>query len=410
MQTIDSPVHNERIYSVSEITSRLKDLLESSFAYLWISGEVSNCSRHSSGHTYFTLKDEGAQLRCVLFGSASKRIAVHPEDGLKIYAKGKLTVYEKYGQHELIVSAILPAGKGELYIAFNRLKERLAKEGLFDPARKKELPRFPSRVAVVTSPTGAAVRDIIRMAAKIYAGVEIVVFPVRVQGEGAKDEIASAVERLNTIGGFDVLIVSRGGGSIEDLWAFNEEVVARAIAASRIPVVSAVGHEIDFTIADFVADARAATPSTAPALVLADYADVKTKLRSLVGQAYSALARRIERDGQLLVGLKTHYGLRRIKDRVIENMRDIDEILLRAHREVAARTDAEGARLANLKGKIEALSPLATLDRGYSICFREDTRRAVRSYDEIDVGDRLRIRFARGGAISRVEERGKETV
>lgn len=408
MRGVDGALEGQKVYSISEITSLIKDLVEAQFPALWVVGEISNCKIHSSGHVYFTLKDDNAQIRCVLFSGNARRLSVTCEDGLKVYARGRLSVYERQGLYEIIVDTVMPLGKGELYLAFNKLKEKLAKEGLFDTERKKPLPRFPSRIAVVTSPTGAAVRDVIRVATRIHGGLEIVVFPVRVQGEGAAREIADAIGHLNRIGGFDVIILARGGGSIEDLWAFNEEAVARAVDASEIPLVSAVGHEIDFTIADFAADARAPTPSAAPTLVLADYVDVRAVLDSLIQQAESTLAGRVQRYLDMLSGLRSHYGLRRMKDRLIERMRDIDEALSRAERSIVAKIDRDLASLGALSAKAEALSPYATLDRGYSICFGEATGRVVRSYKEIEAGDRLRIRFATGGAITEVEETGQE--
>ena len=408
MRGIDGALEGRKVYSISEITSLIKDLIEAQFPAIWVVGEISNCKIHSSGHVYFTLKDDNAQIRCVLFSRNASRLSMKCEDGLKVYARGRLSVYERQGLYEIIVDTVMPLGKGELYLAFNKLKEKLAAEGLFDAERKKPLPRFPSRICVVTSPTGAAIRDVIRVATKIYGGLEIVVFPVRVQGEGAAGEIAEAIGYLNRAGGFDVIILARGGGSIEDLWAFNEEVVARAVDASEIPIVSAVGHELDFTIADFAADARAATPSAAPALVLADYVDVRAVLDSLVQQAESTVAARVQRYLDVLSGLRSHYGLRRIKDRLIERMRDMDEALSRAERSVVSKIDRDLANLGALSAKLEALSPYGTLDRGYSICFGEATGRVVRSYEEIDVGDRLRIRFATGGAITEVEETGQE--
>jgi exodeoxyribonuclease VII large subunit len=403
MQGIGAAAPDEKIYTVSEITSSLKTLLERRFPLVWIVGEISNCSLHSSGHTYFTLKDEGAQIRCVFFSGTARRVAAKPEDGLKMYVQGRLTIYERQGQYELIVSDLLPMGRGELYVAFGRLKEKLEKEGLFDEARKKQIPKFPSRIAVVTSPTGAAVRDVIRVATRIHAGVEIVVCPVRVQGEGAAEEIAEAIGFLNSQGGFDVIVLARGGGSIEDLWAFNEEVVARAIAASRIPVVSAVGHEVDFTIADFVSDARAPTPSAAPTLVLADYIDAGNRLDALVQRAGSAMKGRFERYRVFLTGLRTHYGMRAVRDRVIAGMRDLDEALTRTRAAVDAKTAAAQAQLVGLMGKMDALSPLATLGRGYSIVFHTKTGEVVRDADQVGAGDRVRIRFFRGSAVSRIE-------
>jgi exodeoxyribonuclease VII large subunit len=403
MQGIDGAAPDGKVYTVTELTSFLKGLVEGQFPSIWIVGEVSNCTAHSSGHTYFTLKDEGAQIRCVLFSGAARRVTARPEDGMKMYALGRLTVYERQGQYELIVSNLLPVGRGELYAAFARLKEKLAKEGLFDEARKKKLPRFPSRIAVVTSPTGAAVRDVIRVAGRIHAGVEIVVYPVRVQGEGAKEEIADAIGFLNTQTGFDVIILARGGGSIEDLWAFNEEMVARAVAASEIPVVSAVGHEIDFTIADFAADARVPTPSAAPTLVLADYVDAASRLEGLVNRAGTAVAGRIDRSVAFIESLKTHYGMRAMRDRVTAGMRDLDETVSGARKIVDGIIRSGQSRLAGLSGKLDALSPLSTLERGYSIVFLEDTGAVVKGAEQVDVGKRLRIRFFRGSALSRVE-------
>ncbi len=403
MSSIDAAIGGGHVYSVSEITSRIKALIEGRYPEVWIVGEVSNCSHHSSGHTYFTLKDERAQIRCVLFSGNARRITLKLQDGLKVYAQGKVTVYERQGQHQLIVSNLLPLGRGELYIAFEKLKEKLEKEGLFAPERKRRLPEFPARLAVVTSPTGAAVRDVIKSATRIHAGVEIVVYPVRVQGDGACEEIAEAIRDLNQVGDFDVIILARGGGSLEDLWAFNEEVVARAIAASSIPLVSAVGHEIDFTIADFVADLRAPTPTAAPVVVLEGYVDLAVRLDGLRQRAGAAVGGRLDRYAGYLESLKTHYGLRGLRDRVASSMQEVDEALARARRSTEGNLDGNGARLAALRAKLDALSPLATLDRGYSICFREGTPEIVRDVRQIDKGDRLRIRFSRGAAISTID-------
>jgi exodeoxyribonuclease VII large subunit len=403
MQGIDTASPDEKVYTVSEITSSLKNLIERRFPVVWIVGEISNCSAHSSGHTYFTLKDEGAQIRCVLFSGAARRVDFRPQDGLKVYAQGRLTVYERQGQYEVIVSNLLPMGRGELYVAFGRLKEKLEKEGLFDESRKKALPRFPSRIAVVTSPTGAAVRDVIRVATTIHAGVDIVVCPVRVQGEGAKEEIAEALRFLNRQGGFDVIVLARGGGSIEDLWAFNEEIVARAIAASGIPVVSAVGHEIDFTISDFAADARAPTPTAAPTLVLQAYVEAGHRFESLIERAGSQLVGRVEKHKGFLRSLRTHYGMRAIGDRVVAGMRDLDELLGRVRRTVEAGIVARKAQLTGLSGRVEALSPLGTLERGYSIVFHEERGEIIKNVEQVAEGERIRIRFFKGQAVSRVE-------
>jgi exodeoxyribonuclease VII large subunit len=403
MPTVDGPGKGEKVFTVSEITALIKNLVELEFPHVWLVGEVSNRKLHSSGHAYFTLKDDAAQIACALFRSA-RQVTATPEDGLKVFAQGRIGVYEKQGQYQLIVNTLLPVGRGDLAAAFNELKARLEKEGLFDQAVKRPLPRFPSRLGVVTSPTGAAVRDVIRVARRLFSGVEIVVNPVRVQGEGAAKEIARAVEELNLEGGVDVIILARGGGSIEDLWAFNEEIVARAIRASRIPVVSAVGHEIDFTIADFAADARAATPSAAPVVVLADYADVRTRLGSLARRVEGALVGRIERHKEFLAGLGTRYGMRRISDRILESRRSLDESLALAERLARGRLETGRAGLGSLAGRLEALNPLATLKRGYSVCYMGETSEIVSSSRQISPGDRMRVVFAEGGALCAVEK------
>lgn len=408
MRAIEGPGEGEKIYTVSEITASVKDTIEREFPYLWVVGEISNCTFHSSGHIYFKIKDELAQLDCALFRSA-RQPKFNLQDGAKVLLQGRLGVYEKRGQYQMIVNVMLPMGQGDLYLAFNQLKARLEKEGFFDPSAKRPLPAFPQRLGVVTSPTGAAVRDVIRVARKIYSGIQIILRPARVQGEGAAEEIAQAVGDFNSAGGVDVIILARGGGSIEDLWAFNEEIVARAIRSSRIPVVSAVGHEIDFTIADFAADVRAPTPSAAPGIVLADYADVRTRLVSLVRRARSEVAGRIERDRRFLASLATRYGLRRMRDRLVAYARGLDEAAASVERLVETSIETRRSKLEGLLGRVESLSPLATLRRGYSVCFTADTSMRVTTYKQIKPGDRLRLVFAEGGAICLVERRDKET-
>jgi exodeoxyribonuclease VII large subunit len=416
----------EKALSVSEITARIKELLEASFGSVLVVGEISNAKLHTSGHLYFTLKDESAQIRCVMFRSSAAHLEFTPEDGKKVYARGELTVYDRYGTYQIIVRDLVDAGKGDLQIAFNKLKNRLEKEGLFDPARKKPLPRFPQRIGIVTSPTGAAVRDIIRTARRIYPAVDLILYPVKVQGEGAREEIAAAVRDFNVYGGVDVIIVGRGGGSIEDLWAFNEEIVARAISASEIPVVSAVGHETDFTISDFVADVRVPTPTAAPSLILADYVEARTQLGLLVRHAARAVTAMIDRHRRFIESLRTRYGLRSISDRLAARMKAIEEALSKAKRAmedraeaearrladatslaerlVSARLEAETARLRALGGRIDALSPLSTLGRGYSVVLRDDTSEVVSGFKQISAGDRLRLVFSTGGALCRVEK------
>lgn len=393
----------EKALTVSEITTRIKDVIETTFGTVLVVGEVSNAKVHTSGHVYFTLKDELAQIRCVMFRSNAVQVGFTPKDGMKVYARGQLTVYDRHGTYQIIVRTMLDAGKGDLQMAFNELKRRLEKEGLFAPERKKPLPRFPQRVGIVTSPTGAAVRDIIRTAAKIYPAVELVLYPVKVQGEGAGAEIARAIRDFNAYGGIDVMIVGRGGGSIEDLWAFNEEIVARAISDSQIPVVSAVGHETDFTISDFVADVRVPTPTAAPTVILADYVEAGTELGLLVRHATRAITAMIDRHKRFIESLRTRYGLRSMSDRLVSQMRDLDEALASVERLMTARVETERARLAELRGRIQALSPLSTLRRGYSVVLSERTGKVVSKYQQIETGEKLRLILSAGGALCRVE-------
>ena len=270
-----------RVYSVSEITQDIQTILEAAFDTVWIEGEISNYRVASSNHAYFVLKDEFSQIKCVLFRYQRGRIKFDPEDGDQVLLFGKVTVYEARGEYQVIVETLEPRGLGALQKAFEQLKEKLSKEGLFDDARKKQLPKYPWKIGIVTSPTGAAIRDMIQVMSRRNSKVSILLNPVKVQGEGAAQEIASAIDDMNNIKDIDLLIIGRGGGSIEDLWAFNEECVARAIHRSTIPVISAVGHEIDFTIADFVADVRAPTPSAAVEMVVPVLSEMLAKLREL---------------------------------------------------------------------------------------------------------------------------------
>jgi len=260
----------EKIYTVSELTREIKQVLETGFPCLWVEGEISNFKRHSSGHLYFTLKDENSQIRCAMWRYRANDLIFRPEDGMKVLVQGNLQVYEPGGYYQIIVQQVQPAGVGELQLAFEQLKKKLYAEGLFDEAHKKPIPIFPERIGVITSPTGAAIRDIISVITRRFPIAQIILAPVRVQGPGAKEEIVQAIQDFNEFGEVDVLIVGRGGGSLEDLWAFNEEVVARAIFTSKIPIISAVGHEIDFSISDFVADRRAPTPSAAAEMAVPD--------------------------------------------------------------------------------------------------------------------------------------------
>src|SRR2546428_3230744 len=299
---------DRQVYTVSQLTARIRDVLEEQVAPFWVEGEISNLRVPGSGHAYFTLKDDAAQIRVVLFRNRLRRIRFEPADGLHVLAFGALEVYAPRGEYQMVVELMEPKGLGALQVAFEQLKARLQAEGLFDPGRKRPLPRFPRKIGIVTSPTGAAIRDMLRVIGRRFGELHIVVRPVRVQGEGSAREIAEGIADLNALGDVDVIIAGRGGGSLEDLWAFNEEVVARAIVGSKAPVMSAVGHEVDFTIADFVADLRAPTPSAAAELVVREKEAVVDGLRDLHHRLSRALARRLERQRERL-GL---YAQRRV--------------------------------------------------------------------------------------------------
>lgn len=403
MQRVNSS-GEAKIYSVSEITNMIKNLILRYFPRIWVIGEVSNFRVSNAGHCYFDLKDEQAVLKCVLFRETASCQTQIPRDGDQVMALGKLTVYDREGVYELKVEQVLPAGVGNLHLAFIALKEKLAKEGLFDPGRKKPLPSFPLSIAVITSPTGAAIRDVIRMTEAISRCVKILVLPVRVQGEGSAAEIAAAIELVNVLGGFDVILLTRGGGSIEDLWAFNEELVARAIAKSTIPVVSAVGHETDFTISDMVADLRAPTPSSAPGLILKGYFDAKQKISSMISRARVSILNALERHEDTLKKATTRYALMRIEDMLFQNARELDQATSSAVRAINLLIEKRSQELALFLSKVEALSPQATLKRGFSICLLLPDMKVVRDAGDLKIGMRIATRFYSGSAESRVEQ------
>jgi exodeoxyribonuclease VII large subunit len=436
--------------TVRELTARIRDALEMGFPDVWVVGEVSNLSRHSSGHVFFTLKDGQAAIRCVVWKSAAVRLGRDIADGVEVEVRGHVGVFEKQGNYQIYVSSVRPRGVGALEVAFRQLKEKLEKEGLFDPGRKRPLPRFPRRVGVVTSPTGAAIRDIIHVLSRRWPAARIVLAPARVQGEGAAAEIARGIENLGRLGGVDVMIVGRGGGSIEDLWPFNEEIVARAIWASPVPVVSAVGHETDFSISDFVADVRAPTPSAAAEMVVPD----RRELLASLAATQSRLARSLKyvvdslRDGLALfesnrffrypqeIALARVQALEDLENRLGGAMRDrwsgrwlrleraaggmakhspqalvaasAAALKMAAFRLRAAEqtlmTHRWQARIDRLAGRMEDLSPDRILARGYSRTVLERTGRTLTRAADAAPGDMLRTHLARGAILSRVTE------
>ena len=420
------------VLSVSELTRRLKATLEGQFPAVWVEGEISNLAVAPSGHIYFTLKDAGAQLAAVLFRGGAGKVPFKLADGLQVIATGAISVYDRRGQYQIIVSQLLPKGRGALQLAFEQLKQKLAGEGLFDPARKKPLPALPVRIGVVTSPTGAAIRDFLNILNRRFPNRHIIIHPVRVQGDGAAEEIAGAIDDLNARKLVDVIIVTRGGGSLEDLWAFNEEIVARALARSRLPTISAVGHEIDFTIADFVADLRAPTPSAAAELVVKAKAEFQTELRQFQRRLDKDLRYRLSEARRQLAGCV----LRQPAELVRQYQQQVDDCRHRLAQATTARLAQHRARIAAVKlvtprdflrgqrqhlatqahrletgssqrrqdfrqqismlaGKIDLLSPRATLARGYSIT-QTATGKIVKSLRAVRTGETVTTRVVDG--------------
>ncbi len=395
-----------RPLSVGQITAQIKDQLETSFPEVWVAGEVSNLSRPRSGHCYFTLKDAEAQLRAVLWRMTAVRIPFELRDGLEIVCRGSLEVYAARGTYQLTVRHVQPKGLGALELALRQLKARLESEGLFDPALKRPLPRFPRRVALVTSPSGAAIRDFLQVLQRRWRGTDVLVVPTRVQGEGAAGEIAAAIARVDRLRRKpDCLVLARGGGSLEDLWAFNEEPVVRAIHACSIPVVSAVGHEIDVTLADLAADVRALTPSEAAERVAPDADEIGNRLRQARRRLLEALKGKAASARSRLDALASLRVLRRPAERIHDLSRELDDLQARASRAMGHRLRAARSAAAALAGQLESLSPLAVLQRGYSLTRRETDERLIRDAAELQSGERIVTRFAQGQVVSRVEDR-----
>src|ERR671924_1876239 len=308
MEQAAFPFFDRAILTVSEVSERIKIVLEDTFFDIWVEGEISNLRTPSSGHAYLTLKDEHSQIRAVLFKMQRRYLRFDPKDGMLVIVRGRISLYEPRGEYQLVIDYLEPKGIGALQIAFEQLKTRLAQAGLFDPARKRPLPVLPRGIGIVTSPTGAVIRDMLQILRRRFANLHVCIYPVRVQGDGAAEEIARAIEALNGDLGIEVIILARGGGSLEDLWAFNEESVARAIYQSRMPVISAVGHEIDFTIADFVADVRAPTPSAAAELVVAAKEEFCTRIDRLVDRLRTAVTANIQRRRTMVHMLVSRRG------------------------------------------------------------------------------------------------------
>ena len=435
------------ILTVSRLISLMRDTLEENFERVWVRGEVSNTSRPSSGHVYFSLKDSGAQLRCVMFRGAVRNLKFIPQDGMELIARGRISMYDQRGECQLVCEYLEPGGLGALQAAFMQLKECLAKEGLFDEKRKRSLPSFPRRIGVITSATGAAIHDILNVLGRRFASLDVLIYPVRVQGEGAGLEIARAIEDMNRLEMADVLIVGRGGGSLEDIQAFNEESVARAVYNSIIPIISAVGHETDWTICDFVADLRTPTPSAAAELVVASAEELRgilenlshrlrlsiqnhlavlttkifslTRLISNPSSALDYLSQRVD-DLSARLDFATHTILHKQRENSrqleqsflrhsptsgVEKMRqNLTKLLSKAERLALLRLETAQREFGDNSTQLGVLSPLATLSRGYSITTRLDNGAVIRDATLLTLGDRLRITVARGKALCRVDK------
>jgi exodeoxyribonuclease VII large subunit len=444
-ETVDAPMPRRpptrRVFTVGQLTAAIRTALEEAFFEVWVEGELSNCRVWNTGHLYFSLKDDGAQVRGVMFRSAVRSLPFTPKDGQRVLARGRVTVYDPKGEYQIVCEHFEPAGIGARQLAFEQLKARLAAEGLFDTARKRPLPELPRRVGVVTSLDGAAVRDIIQVLRRRYANVHIVIRPTRVQGEGAGLEIARAITAIGKVPHVDVVIVGRGGGSIEDLWAFNDEVVARALAGCPVPTVSAVGHESDVTIADFVADRRAPTPSAAAEIVLARKDEVFGRIDRLSRRLEAAVSARASRLESRLRALEHRPGLAGLPARVALRSRQAGELQAALEAAVGRRVSSGSRRLSTatarlhtldvrhrlaglrrrfddqqraletamsahrhrrraavqtVAARLDALSPLAVLGRGYALCWSDDRATVVRAASQVHVGDRVRVRLAEG--------------
>jgi exodeoxyribonuclease VII large subunit len=444
-----------RVLTVSALTGAIRRQLETEFGEIWVEGEISNCRLWNTGILYFTLKDDAAQIKSVMFRTAVRYLRFKPEDGLRVVARGRLGVYEPKGEYQLVCEHLEPQGLGALQLAFEQLKTRLQAEGLFDASRKRPLPAFPKRIGLVTSLDGAAVRDVLKVLKRRAPSTNVMIRPTRVQGDGAADDVARALRSFARVKGVDVLIVARGGGSAEDLWAFNEERVARAIAASPVPVISGIGHEVDFTIADFVADVRAPTPSAAAEIVVATTSEFCTRIDRLSARLRGAARAQVDRRRSRVHALVSRRGLSGLQARIAMRGRhaaeidhqlrtairsDVNARLRRwtslrhrleqrdlAHRlaVIRARLTAADTRLAGaaqlarhrseaslgaLTGRLHTLSPLAVLARGYAVCWTADRTAIVRRAEDVATGDRVQVTLADGELSCRIEEKTSATI
>jgi exodeoxyribonuclease VII large subunit len=393
-----------RVFTVHELTRYIKERLEydERLNNVWVRGEISNLKYHSSGNTYFTLKDEFSQLRCVIFSRVS--VGFRFEDGMRIITRGNIGIYERRGEYQLYIEEAQPDGIGTLHIAFEQLKKRLGEEGLFDEEYKQKISILPQKIGIITSPTGAVIRDMLNIIGRRFPNVHILIAPVLVQGEGASRDIARAIALMNTQD-VDVIIIGRGGGSLEELWAFNEEIVARAIFDSRIPIISAVGHETDFTIADFVADVRAPTPSTAAEMVVPDKRELIRHLDSMRIRMEQRMMMILESHRSRSMNIKQSIAFRKPKEIIYQERQRMDEFMKKLSTSIMHQTEIKKERLHALSGKLDALSPLKILGRGYIIALKLPEEDIVRSVEDINVGNRMKMLISDGEIICNVEDK-----
>ncbi|RME17782.1 MAG: exodeoxyribonuclease VII large subunit [Bdellovibrio sp.] len=434
---------DQQLLSVSDLNRQIRALIENQFPLVWVQGEISNFKAHSSGHYYFSLKDAKSQINAVMFKGFNRHLKFKPESGMEVIVRGKVTVYEPRGSYQILVETMEPKGAGALQLAFEQLKKKLQAEGLFDPDRKKPLPPFPQVIGVVTSPTGAAIRDILNVLKRRHSGVEVLVIPALVQGKEAKESIASAIELAQKIKTLDVLIVGRGGGSIEDLWAFNEEIVARAIANSQIPIISAVGHEVDYTIADFVADLRAPTPSAAAELVVKNKQDLQDKIQHLQQRLLKNMEYSLEslkknlsnlqmrlvdprkriQDGQLRcdeLSLRLEQSIFRLIEnkknqtqllreklpsplkKIAQSQQQVQHLMTQQTHFMQSQISIKKEHLRSFMALLESLSPLHVVKRGYAIVKKEKT--LIKSTEQLKKGDQVQVNLAKGAFKALVQE------
>ena len=402
-QARGQPAETREVFTVSELTGRIKADLENNFQGIWVAGEISNLSRPNSGHVYLTLKDEKSQLAAVIWKSTIQRIKFELRDGLAVLVHGDITVYPPRGSYQMIASRILPQGVGALQLAFMQLKEKLEKEGLFDKAHKKPLPMVPHTIGIVTSSTGAAIRDILKQIGRRFPAVHVLLYPARVQGDGAAEDIVDGIRALNQHGGVDVMIVGRGGGSIEDLWAFNEEIVARAIYASRVPVISAVGHEVDVTISDLVADARALTPTAAGEMVVPDRKELLLDLQHHQERLRNALVHKVNVSRAELQRVAQATVFRKPLQTLALHQQHLDEHLADLRRMSGQWLALLRQRLGSNAARLEGLSPLKVLARGYSLTLKSDGS-VLRRATDVAPGAIIKTVLSQGAFTATVRE------